>query len=124
MLGELVKASGIASVLADVISVDRAKSYKPDPKCYELVAPALGVANHEVLFVSSNGFDVAGAKRFGFKVAWIERGGGPKSPMNSNVGPADFYKLLRGRAERLGRSADFRIKALTDLPSVVSGLAA
>jgi 2-haloacid dehalogenase len=123
MLDELVKASGIAPFLADVISVDRAKSYKPDPKCYELVAPALGIANHEVLFVSSNGFDVAGAKRFGFKVAWIQRGGGPTSPMNSDVGPAEFYKLLRGRAERLEHSADFQIMALTDLPAVLSSLA-
>src|SRR5262249_32734561 len=61
MLVALVHASDIARLLADVISVDRAKTYKPDPKCYELVSPALHVANHEVLFVSSNSFDVAGA---------------------------------------------------------------
>ncbi len=123
MLDALVKASGIAPLLADVISVDRAKTFKPDPRCYELVTPALGIAKHEVLFVSSNSFDVAGAKQFGFQVAWIERGGGPAAPKSSDVGPAEFYKLLRGRAERLGYQADFRIKALTDLPAVVSGLA-
>jgi len=122
MLRELVEASDIAPLLADVISVDRARTYKPNPKCYELVAPALGVAKHEVLFVSSNSFDVAGAKNFGFRVAWIERGGGPEAPANSDIGPAEFYKLLRGRPENLGHSADFRIKALTDLPSVASGL--
>jgi len=27
----------------------------------------------EILFVSSNSFDVAGAKNFGFKVCWISR---------------------------------------------------
>src|SRR5262244_3576739 len=52
MLDALVHASGIAWQLSDVISVDRAKTYKPDPKCYELVVPALRIANHEVLFVS------------------------------------------------------------------------
>lgn len=122
MLDALVEASGVASFFADVISVDRARSFKPDPKCYALVEPALGVANQEVLFVSSNGFDVAGAKQFGFKVAWIERGGGPVTPASSAVGPAEIYRLLRGRAEKLGPAADFRIKALTDLPEVVSGL--
>ena len=123
MLDALVKASGVAPLLADVISVDRARTFKPDPRCYELVTPALGIAKHEVLFVSSNGFDVSGAKQFGFRVAWIERGGGPGAPMSSDVGPAEFYKLLRGRAERLGHQADFRIKALTDLPAIVYGLA-
>ncbi|MBW0005587.1 MAG: haloacid dehalogenase type II [Hyphomicrobiales bacterium] len=117
MLDALVGASGVASVFADVISVERAKTFKPDPRCYALVEPALGIAKEEVLFVSSNGFDVAGAKQFGFKVAWIERGG-PLGPPSS-VGPAEIYRLLRGRAEKLGRVADFRIHALTDLPEVV-----
>ncbi|MBV9430543.1 MAG: hypothetical protein JO137_01855, partial [Hyphomicrobiales bacterium] len=48
---------------------------------------------------------------------WIERGG-PLGPPSS-VGPAEIYRLLRGRAEKLGRVADFRIHALTDLPEVV-----
>jgi 2-haloacid dehalogenase len=119
MLDGLVKASGIASLLADVISVDRARSYKPDPRCYALVEPALGIAKAEVLFVSSNGFDVAGARHFGFKVAWIERGGGPAIPVDSDIAPPAFYRLLRGRAEQLGHAADFRIAALTDLAGVV-----
>jgi 2-haloacid dehalogenase len=121
MLDALVHASGIAGLLSDVISVDRVKSYKPDPKCYELVAPALGVANHDVLFVSSNGFDVAGAKCFGFRVAWIERGGG-RAGASPDGGPAEFYGLLRGRAERLGYPADFRIGALSDLAPLVASL--
>lgn len=120
MLRALVKASGIAPLFAEVISVDSAKTYKPDPRCYGLVVPALGVAKHEVLFVSSNGFDVAGAKQFGFQVAWIERDGGPAAPANSDVRPAEFFSLLRGRAESLGRQADFRIKTLADLLPVVS----
>jgi 2-haloacid dehalogenase len=122
MLDALVRTSGIAPFFSDVISVDRARTFKPDPRCYELVTPALGVARHEVLFVSSNGFDVAGAKQFGFTVAWIERGGGPAAPENSNVGPAEFYNLLRGRSEALGCQPDFRINSLTDLSSVVSSL--
>jgi 2-haloacid dehalogenase len=122
MLDDVVKNSGIASLLSEVISVDRAKTFKPNPKCYALVEPALGIDRHEVLFVSSNSFDVAGAKNFGFKVAWIERGGGPAVPTGSDVGPGEFFKLLRGRPERLGQVADFRIKALTDLPPVVASL--
>jgi 2-haloacid dehalogenase len=123
MLARLVEASGIASLLSNVISVDKARTFKPDPECYALVEPALGLARQEVLFVSSNGFDVTGAKAFGFKVAWIERGARPETAASPDIGPAEFYKLLRGRAEKLGHQADFRIKALTDLPSLVSRLA-
>jgi len=115
MLDALVKASGIGERFADVISVDRAKRFKPDPACYALVEPALQVAKEEVLFVSSNGFDVAGAKRYGFRVAWIERAGDAAAPQNSDVGPSEFYRLMRGHAEQLGYEPDYRVPRLTDL---------
>lgn len=120
MLDALVKASGIGPLLSGVISVDRAKTFKPDPRCYELVVPALDIAKHEVLFVSSNSFDVAGAKHFGFSVAWIERGGGSTAPDTSNMRPAGLFRLLRGRAEKVGYTADYRIKALTDLAPLLA----
>jgi 2-haloacid dehalogenase len=123
MLDALVDASGIAARFADVISVDRAKSFKPDPACYALVEPALGVAKNEVLFVSSNGFDVAGAKRFGFNVAWIARLAGSSAPAGSAVGPGEFYRLLRGQAERLGPAADCRVARLTDLAPLLAQMA-
>jgi 2-haloacid dehalogenase len=120
MLETLVEASGIAGRFADVISVDRAKSFKPDPACYALVEPALDVARHEVLFVSSNGFDVAGAKQFGFQVAWIQRAADAPPPETSAIGPAEFFRLIRGGAEHLGQTADYRVSRLTDLASLLS----
>jgi len=124
MLDNLVQASGLAGRFADVISVDRAKSFKPDPACYALVEPALGVAKEEVLFVSSNGFDVSGAKQFGFKVARIERGAGAPAPESSDVGPTEFFRLMRGLTEHLGHTADWRVSRLTDLAPLLTGLAA
>ncbi|MDB5360694.1 MAG: haloacid dehalogenase [Rhodospirillales bacterium] len=115
MLDKLVHASGVADRFADVISVDRAKSFKPDPACYALVEQALGIPKEDVLFVSSNGFDVAGAKQFGFKVARIERGADTPAPKNSDVGPNEFFRLMRGYAEHLGHAADWRVARLTDL---------
>jgi 2-haloacid dehalogenase len=119
MLEVLLKSSGIAGRFADVISVDRAKRFKPDPACYALVEPALGVAKDEVMFVSSNGFDVAGAKRYGFQVVSIERAGAAPALENSDVGPADFYRLIRGRAEQLGYEPDHRVTRLTDLVALL-----
>jgi hypothetical protein len=36
------------------------------------------------------------------------------------VHPAELFKLLRGRAEKVGYTADYRIKALTDLAALVA----
>ena len=113
MLSALVKNSGLDAFLDATISVDGARKFKPHPECYALVEERLGLKNDEVLFVSSNGFDVAGAKHFGFKVAWIKRGGAaaPAEP----IGPAQMYRLLRGNAETLGYLQDYTVAALTDL---------
>ena len=117
MLETLVNSSPLAGCFAQIISVDQVKLYKPDPACYALVEPALGVEKEEVLFVSSNGFDVCGAKRYGFQVAWIDRADDIQSARHSAVGPAEFYRLIRGRVEQLGFEPDLRLSRLTDLPS-------
>src|SRR5689334_6133595 len=96
MLDALVRNSGLNRYLEAVISVDACKAYKPDRRAYELVEGRLGCRPAEVAFVSSNGFDVAGAGCFGFKVIRIERvtpaalradltGGRP-------IGPAILYR--------------------------------
>jgi len=113
MLSALVKNSSLDAFLDATISVDDARKFKPHPECYALVEKKLGLKTDEVLFVSSNSFDVTGAKHFGFKVAWIRRGGlaAPASP----IGPAQMYRLLRANAETLGYSEDYTVAALTDL---------
>ena len=118
MLSALVKNSGLGAYLDATISVDGAKKFKPHPDCYALVGRALGVRSDEVLFVSSNGFDVVGAKHFGFKVAWIRRRGAAGSPAGP-VSPAQMYRLLRGHAETLGYEQDYTVSALTDLPGIL-----
>jgi 2-haloacid dehalogenase len=114
MLSALVKNSGLDTYLDATISVDGAKQFKPHPDCYALVEKTLGVRRNEVLFVSSNGFDVAGAKRFGFKVVCIQRGGG-SIVATEPVMPAQMYRLLRGRPESLGYPQDITVLALTDV---------
>src|ERR1700688_4350190 len=90
-----------------------ARKFKPHPDCYALVEKALGLQNDQVLFVSSNSFDVAGAKHFGFKVAWIRRGG-PGLHIDP-VLPAQMYRLLRANAETLGYEQDYTVSTLTEL---------
>jgi 2-haloacid dehalogenase len=76
MLESAVHDNGLSSYFAEIISVDRVKTYKPSPLVYALACEALSLAPQEILFVSSNSWDVAGAKAFGFQVCWCNRSKG------------------------------------------------
>lgn len=82
MLRAAVAASGLQAMLAHVLSVDTVRTYKPSPLVYALGPEALGVPPGDLLFVSSNAWDVAGAKAFGYRVAWCNRTGAPEEQLD------------------------------------------
>jgi len=96
MLDAVVKASGLARHVQLVLSVDAVKTYKPSPEVYALGPRALGIPAGGLLFVSSNAWDVAGAKAFGYQVAWCIRTGAPE--------------------EELGARPDLVVRRLDELP--------
>jgi 2-haloacid dehalogenase len=96
MLDAAVRSSGLGEALQHVLSVDAVKVFKPSPLVYALGPKAMGMAAGDLLFVSSNAWDVAGAKAFGYQVAWCNRSGAP--------------------AEELGFPADYVVTALDQLP--------
>jgi 2-haloacid dehalogenase len=73
MVEAAVEAAGIAALLDAVLSVDIVRLYKPRPEVYTLVTGALGARSDEVVFVSSNRWDVMGAASFGFRPVWVNR---------------------------------------------------
>jgi 2-haloacid dehalogenase len=73
MLAEAVASAGIGSLLDAVLSVDAAKVFKTNPRAYELASRAFGRDVREIMFVSSNRWDVAGAAAFGFSAVWVNR---------------------------------------------------
>jgi 2-haloacid dehalogenase len=77
MLDAAVTAAGISDKLDAVLSVDAIRMYKPRPEVYALVTKAFAVNRPEVVFVSSNRWDVMGAAHFGFRTAWINRANMP-----------------------------------------------
>ncbi|RXF72916.1 haloacid dehalogenase type II [Hansschlegelia zhihuaiae] len=77
MLDAGVSAAGIGDLLDDVLSVDELEVFKTDPRTYALVTRRFGVTAEDVSFQSSNRWDIAGAKAFGFRCAWINRAGAP-----------------------------------------------
>ena len=60
-----------------ILSVHPAGIFKPHPDVYRLVEETLGVPCGLLGFVSSNGWDAAGAKAFGFRAYWVNRSGTP-----------------------------------------------
>jgi 2-haloacid dehalogenase len=51
--------------------------YKPRPEVYALATAAFSVAPEDVVFVSSNRWDVMGASSSGFRTIWVNRAGMP-----------------------------------------------
>ncbi len=77
MLRRAVVSAGFESKLRLVLSADAVKVYKPHPAVYQLAVSGLEVEPNEIVFVSANGWDVAGAKAFGFQTCWLNRSGAP-----------------------------------------------
>jgi 2-haloalkanoic acid dehalogenase, type II len=75
MLESAVHYNSLQSYFAEIISVDRVKTYKHSPRVYELGSKTLNLPAAEILFVSSNLWDAAGAKAFGYQVCWCNRSG-------------------------------------------------
>jgi 2-haloacid dehalogenase len=78
MLDAVVDHNGLRGQFrGGVLSVHPARRFKPDPAVYRIAEETLGVPRALVGFVSSNGWDAAGARAFGFRAFWVNRGGAP-----------------------------------------------
>ena len=100
LLSNLVGNAGIASQFDALLSVDEVKVYKPHPRTYQLAIDKFGLERHEIGFVTSNYFDVAGAKAFGFQVIWINR--------NSAL------------PDELGLPPDVELNSIEQIPEILS----
>jgi 2-haloacid dehalogenase len=99
MLERLVRETGLASMFDRLLSVDALQTYKPDPAVYGLIERELSVAREAALFVSSNYWDVAGARSFGLRVCWINRTAAPP--------------------DELGQQPSHVLRSLNELPELV-----
>jgi 2-haloacid dehalogenase len=100
MLEAAVRSSGLGTRLRHVLSVDAVKTYKPSPAVYALGPKALGLSAGEILFVSSNAWDVAGAKAYGYRVCWCNRLNAPMEELG--LVPDLTVERLDQIPERLG----------------------
>ena len=96
----LLERAGVLGHLHGMISVDDVKTFKPDPEVYRYLARRLGTEPSETWLVSSNPFDVIGAKAAGLSAAWIQRK--PDAPFDPwEIEPDLVAPDLEALAERL-----------------------
>jgi 2-haloacid dehalogenase len=99
MLETAVTASSLTALFDAVLSIDAVRIYKPRPEAYALVTDRFGIKPADVVFVSSNRWDVMGASAFGFRPIWVNRSNVPEQP------PATI-SARRSDPVRYPRSAD------------------
>jgi 2-haloacid dehalogenase len=75
MLRRLLERSNFDQLFDVLISTDRIKTYKPDPRAYALGPALLGLPRERVAFAAFGGWDAAGAKWFGLPTFWVNRFG-------------------------------------------------
>ncbi|MCY4415079.1 MAG: haloacid dehalogenase type II [Chloroflexi bacterium] len=87
----------------DVISVEKAGSFKPHPAVYRTAARILGKSPGEIMMVAAHSFDITGARACGYRGAYVNRYDLPneESPYLPDFEVADFNQL----ADRLLSSA-------------------
>jgi 2-haloacid dehalogenase len=77
MLARAMASAGLDDAFDAVLSVEAAGIFKTSPVAYRIVLDRFGVSPGEVVFCSSNRWDVAGAVAFGFSTVWVNRTGLP-----------------------------------------------
>lgn len=77
MLDAATQSAGLADAFDAILSVETVRHYKPSHHVYGMVETHLGTKPAQTLFVSSNGWDIAGAAHFGLWTAWVNRDSAP-----------------------------------------------
>ena len=83
MLAGSIKAAALDGVFEHVLSTDRVRTYKPDPRAYRMAIEAFGLRREEIVFAAFAGWDAAGAKGFGYPTFWVNRLGVPPEELDA-----------------------------------------
>lgn len=99
MLQSAVTSAGLEALIDKSISVDRIGIFKARREVYQMVLDGFQITSGDVQFQSSNRWDIAGARAFGFRTNWINRSGQPDE--YADLPPDRVLGDLRGLLETL-----------------------
>mmetsp|Transcript_25277 Transcript_25277/g.24181 ORF Transcript_25277/g.24181 Transcript_25277/m.24181 type:complete len:105 (-) Transcript_25277:434-748(-) len=77
MLESAVKAAGMEDIFTHLLSAHTVQKFKCHPAVYQMGPDSLGTPLGDILFVSSNCWDVAGATWYGYNTFWVNRAKAP-----------------------------------------------
>jgi 2-haloacid dehalogenase len=69
----LLNHAGVLPRFSGILSADKLKTFKPDPAVYEYLVAESRTPKEMLWLISSNPFDVIGAKACGLRTAWVRR---------------------------------------------------
>ena len=72
----LLNNANINKYFNDIVTADEIQTFKPDPLIYQHLLNRTNSQAKQAWLISSNPFDVIGAKSFGMQAAWVKRSGG------------------------------------------------
>jgi len=73
MLNNGIQNAALKGYFDFVISTDKKQTYKPDRNAYQMAVEERKLGKEEILFAPFAGWDMAGAKWFGFPTFWVNR---------------------------------------------------
>lgn len=77
MLRPLLDRVDFTRFFDHLLSTDLARTFKPDPRAYQLAADAFALPREQIAFSAFGGWDAAGAAWFGYPTFWVNRLGVP-----------------------------------------------
>lgn len=96
MLAGAVTHNGLEDVFSHILSAHTVQMYKPRKEVYRLACQAFDCQPGQILFISSNTWDVSGAKSFGLQVGWLKRSQNIREDLgfHEDLELADLAQLL------------------------------
>jgi len=73
LLNQLVKTNNLDNIFDDIFSIEEVGIYKPDSKVYDIPIKKYKIQKDEVVFLSSNTWDVSGGGNYGYTSIWVNR---------------------------------------------------
>lgn len=102
-LEKVLGHNDLLAMFDGLVSVDDVKSFKPDPAVYAYARRATGAMDQPLCLVSSNAWDVIGARAAGLMAIWVQR---------------DSEKVF----EDWGVQPNAVVRSLSELPATLAGL--
>ena len=73
LLNELVKSNNLDNLFDNLFSIEEVGIYKPDSKVYDMPIKKYQIKTNEVVFLSSNTWDLSGGGNYGYNAIWVNR---------------------------------------------------